>query len=516
MTTGRTLGRYGEAAFERRKINVETAVRYGAYTGSALKDGGTVVPDSRGNVVVFPYVDHGAEVAAKYRAPHKRFWQMPNGRRTFWNADVLDDPALQDGRNALVITEGELDALSVLDSGYPFAVSVPDGAPAVPTGKSAEDLEPLDPNREPEGKFEFLWNNRDRLKRIKRFIIAADSDPPGRRLAAELVRRLSAARCSFVTYPAQNVPDGAGGERPMKDMNDVLMHVGPEAVSLIIAEARPYPVRGLYHLGDYPPQEDLETFAVGFDGWKSRLRVFLGEFMVISGIPSHGKTQWTLNLVANLVSVHGWRAAICSPEMPTVPMLRDRLRRYWLGHKPILDGGDEAKRADEWIDRRFVFIDIDPTGTGDSDEPFDLEWIIERATDAVLRDGVRVLVIDPWNEIDHARGKGETVTDYVSRGIRMLKRFARLYGVIVIVVAHPTKEVGKDGKVRLTTLYDVEGSAAWANKADHGIIIERPSWETNETTVHVQKIRFEETGHRGKFPMLFNKESGRYESLDLT
>src|SRR5580704_1537120 len=28
------------------------------------------------------------------------------------------------------------------------------------------------------GKFEFLWNNRDRLKQVKRFIIAADGDGP--------------------------------------------------------------------------------------------------------------------------------------------------------------------------------------------------------------------------------------------------------------------------------------------------------------------------------------------------
>jgi hypothetical protein len=38
-------------------------------------------------------------------------------------------------------------------------------------------------------------------------------------------------------------------------------------------------------------------------------------------------------------------------------------------------------------------------------------------------------------------------------------RFARLYDVAVIVVAHPTKEVGRDGKARPPTLYDIEGSA---------------------------------------------------------
>ena len=70
------------------------------------------------------------------------------------------------------------------------------------------------------------------------------------------------------------------------------------------------------------------------------------------------------------------------------------------------------------------------------------------------------MIIDPWNEIDHARRRDETITDYISRSIRQIKRFAREFDVAVIVVAHPTKEVGRDGKARMPTLYDIEGSAA--------------------------------------------------------
>lgn len=517
MTVTKTLGPLGVAAFENRRISVETAVKYGVYTGTHPQGGGEVVPDPKGNVIVFPYIDRGVEVSTKYRAPRKKFWQKTGGKRTFWNADVLDDPALQEGRAGLVITEGEIDALSVLSAGYPFATSVPDGAPSVPAGKTPEELDPMEDTN---GKFEFLWNNRERLDKIKRFIIASDSDAPGQRLAAELVRRLSAVRCSYVTYPeAECIKCEDGTYRPCKDLNEVLMTFGPEMVTQIILEAKPYPVRGLYRLKDYPEQPDLETFTTGFDGWKSALRVFLGEFMVVSGIPSHGKTAWTMNLIANLVSANNWTAAVCSPEMPTVPMLRDRLRRYWLGKKA--DPKTEAEaiaRADAWIGRRFVFIDIDPTGTGDSDDPFDLEWIIDRAKDAVVRDGIRVLLIDPWNEIEHARLKGESGSEYVARGIRMLKRFARLYGVMVVVVAHPTKDVGKDGKSRPVTLYDIEHSAAWYNKADHGIIISRD--KENRTDVDIQKVRFEGTGGKGSVAMQYNRESGRFEQpvsvADLT
>ena len=492
--TEQPFGPIAQAAFERRGINPETACRYGVFTGVANTEYGPVTPDAKGNVIVFPYTDHGKVVNAKYRGKDKKFWQQRGGRKTFWNADVMDDPALHEGRAALVITEGELDALSAIDSGYPFVVSVPDGAPPVPKDRAPDDLEPIDPSADQSGKWEYLWNNRDRLKRIKRFILATDNDPPGQRLAAELRRRLNVARCSFVTYP-----DGC------KDLNDVTMQHGPAGVSHLIATAAPYPVRGLYRLNDYPPTEELETFVTGFAGWRDTLKVFAGEFMVVTGIPNHGKSSWVMNLVASLVSTHGWTAAVSSPEMPTVPQLRDRLRRWWCKGPPA--GRDERQRADDWIHRRFVFLDTDPTGTGENDEPFDLAWVIDRATEAVLRDGIRILVIDPWNEIEHAKDRGESTTEYIARSIRTLKRFARLYGVIVIVVAHPTKDIAAKGATRIPNLYDIDGSAGWFNKCDHGLVIERAE---GESTIHLLKVRFEETGTRGKYTMRFDAAAWRF------
>ncbi|MGO8301443.1 DNA primase, partial [Rhizobium ruizarguesonis] len=83
----------------------------GAYTGRAVTgaDGGTTVePDAAGNIFVFPFIDGGLPVGEKYRAPGKKFWQRRGGRKTFWNADCMDYPALEEGHKALIITEGEI------------------------------------------------------------------------------------------------------------------------------------------------------------------------------------------------------------------------------------------------------------------------------------------------------------------------------------------------------------------------------------------------------------------------
>ena len=76
--------------------------------------------------------ERGVVVAEKYRTPDNRFWQRPGGRRTFWNADVLDDPALAVGQYPLIITEGEIDALTAIDCGFPLA--------QVPTGDGWDGL----------------------------------------------------------------------------------------------------------------------------------------------------------------------------------------------------------------------------------------------------------------------------------------------------------------------------------------------------------------------------------------
>ena len=506
MEAQQIFGAAAETAFSRRGISPETAARFGIYTGSLKRseidpEKSEVVPDAGGNVVVFPFLDHGATVAEKYRAPGKKFWQRAGGRRTFWNADALDDPALAAGTLPLIITEGELDALTAIDCGFPLTVSVPDGAPAVQPGERPTDLAPLDPQQEATGKFEYLWNNRARLKTVKRFVLAVDNDPPGQRLAAELVRRLGASRCSFVVYP-----DGC------KDLNDVRMRLGAEAVTGILNAARPYPVRGLYKLDDYPELPAKPTFKTPWTTMDNHFRIFAGEFIVITGIPNHGKSPFALNLAIGLSETHGWRTALFSPETPVMPMLRDKLRRMILRMPHGLASRQEVAAADRWILGHFDFIDVDPITDDETD--FDLDWVLDRAKDLVLRNGTNLLIIDPWNEIDHARRRDETITDYISRSIRQIKRFAREFDVAVIVVAHPTKEVGRDGKARMPTLYDIEGSAAWFNKPDHGLIIHRADETNNETAVRIAKVKWQETGRKGLVNFRFDVDAEWFCLLD--
>ncbi len=502
---------------ESRAIEAETASRMGLYTAKRAA-AGDPIPDAAGNILVFPYIDGGEEVNAKYRVRDqgggKRFWQRSGARKTFFNADILDDPALETNQAALLITEGEMDALAAIQAGYPFTASVPDGAPPardeqgnlINVPDTADDVEPAQ-----DEKYRYIFNNWERLKKIKRFVIAADADEPGQRLALELARRIGRSRCAILTYPPDaTVPDADGVLRPCKDLNEVLEHFGPEGVLSCIHRAKPFPVRGLYRLTDFPERPPLQALSTGFADLDKNLRLYRGAFVVVSGLPGGGKTALWTQIAANMATHHGWRIAIASFEMPVRPVLENMLLGFLLRKPRNLWTKPECDGARRFIDEHFIFIALNPD---DDDTEADVQWVVDRAADAVVREGISMLLLDPWNEVEHRRRPGENVADYTNRAIRVLKRFAHVYDVCTVVVAHPTKSAGQAVKAgEGLSLYDIADGATWANKAELGVMVHRASPHDRVANVAIRKVKFHETGKIGDVYMTFDDELRQFVS----
>lgn len=457
---------------EKRKIDPETAMRLGVYSSKTHTDGG--------GVLVFPFKLEGETVNRKYRTiDEKKFWQDANATRCFWNAEVFEDPEI----TRLVITEGELDAICAIQAGHPHTVSVPDGA----VSENAEQAS---------GKLAFMADC-PALWQIPEIVIATDNDGPGKALAKELVRRLGAARCFFVEWPER-----------CKDFNEVLYRHGASRITEMIENAKPYPVKGLFKLSDYPDIASPTTHSTGWDRLDQWFKPVMGTFIVITGVPNAGKSKWTAALLKNLINRYGHKAAMASFEMPVTPYLRNDLRKHLAGNYPSLEA---KQKADQWIEENLVFIDQDFDG---EDEDVSIDWVIDRARDAVVRYGINWLLIDPWNQIDDLRKPGESLPDYQRRALKSLKRFAKNHEVGVIVVAHPTKDVKTpSGEIREPTLYDIEGSAHWANSADHGIVLDRDLTST-QIKIAVKKARYHGTGKSGGEVWLNWIESeGRYHEV---
>ncbi|MBU3951654.1 MAG: toprim domain-containing protein, partial [Proteobacteria bacterium] len=75
--------------------------------------------------VKFPYFYNSVCVNIKYRTGTKDFRQEKGGKKCLWRRDK----AMGSEKKVLIITEGEMDALSCVVAGYE-AVSIPDGAPS--------------------------------------------------------------------------------------------------------------------------------------------------------------------------------------------------------------------------------------------------------------------------------------------------------------------------------------------------------------------------------------------------
>ena len=94
-----------------------------------------------GTMAAFPYLRDGKPYAAKFRTIDKRFSSTKGVSRGFYNADALT----RDKDQPIVITEGEIDCLTVLQSGFLRAVSLPDGWPE-PGASVRQEVFFFDPN----------------------------------------------------------------------------------------------------------------------------------------------------------------------------------------------------------------------------------------------------------------------------------------------------------------------------------------------------------------------------------
>lgn len=439
------------AWLESRGIDLEIATRYGVHTD---KD------KFNGRALAFPFTRNGRLLKHKYRLPDKHFVQDSDAPHAFFNEDCLRDPTLAD--HPLIITEGEIDALTAIQCGFPRTVSVDGGA---------------------NSNLEFLERDiADLLKSVQWIILGGDGDDAGRALNAHLARRLEAPRCWFLTYPTP------------KDLNDVLQWDGREGVEACINAAKPMPIKGLYRLSDYAEVEAIEVYNCGFMSLHQNLRLFHGEVMAITGIPGYGKSRFVLSMAELVRERHSYKATICSPEMRVKPYVRDVLREQQIGKWVEAMTPEEKRAADGLIEENFRFIDPNHK---EVDEPVTLEWTIDRMGYAVGQIGARIHVVDPWNQLEHRRDKYEGPVEYQCRALTLLRKFATTFDSSVWIVCHPTKEVRqKNGDVRKPTLYDIDGSAHWYNSPDHGLVVHGDR-NTNIREVDVQKSRYRKAGKLG-------------------
>lgn len=452
---------------EARGISAELAEKFGLAT--VQKDGAMWLS--------VPYVERGQTINHKYRLTSEKRHQMDEGSRLcLWNHDCL----LEESDSPVVICEGEWDAMVALSLRW-RAVSVPNGAPA----KATDD--PANAKR-----YEYLWHARDLINQTKSFIIATDGDAAGQALRADLVSLIGADKCSFVEYP-----EGC------KDLNETLLTWGADTANGILLHAKPVPVQGLFRIGDFPEPGPVQSMSIGIAGLDEHIRIVPATLTVLTGYAGQGKTSFTMAMVAHLLK-SGVAVTMGTFETQPRPILERKLRAAIIGcneHSipiPAMAAADRLIRENLTIIAQMVGEDQEMT----------LDDVLELARIAVQRDGSKVLILDPWNEIEHKRRRDESETEYIGRAIRAIKHFMRQHNVAVWIVAHPAKP--EAGNVKNSPgLYNISGSAHWANKADYGLVYSRVK-DSNLCTVKVTKVRMGLPGREGEVQLAYDWRNSNY------
>ena len=460
--------------FETRRISQNT-LKHFKVTESIewMPKAGKEVP-----AINFNYFRENELVNIKYRAKYKDFKFYTGCELIFYNLDSIKD------EEECFIVEGEPDCLAMFEAGYKNVVSVPNGATL-----KKNNLQYVD------NCFQYFLNK-------KRIYIAVDNDEAGRKLRIDLAERFGKDGCVYVEF------------KDCKDANDCLIKYGIQGIIESKNDFKQFPIEGVYTISDLS-DSIMDMYTNGLDKGVSLniegfdLNIVKGYLTIITGIPSHGKSEWLDNMIVHLKKYSDWKGALYSPENePTElhfsKMARKIIGKHWEGENRI--SIPELMDVQKYLDNYFFFIK--------PENEFTLESILNRVRDTHVRYGIDWYLIDAWNKLDHKYTSTET--KYISESLDAIIRFNKVYNLHCFFVAHPTK-IQKDkqtGQFEVPNLYSINGSSHFYNKADNGITVYR-NFEDNTTSIFRQKVKFDHWGSTGVSNYFFDKKRLRYNSTEI-
>ena len=446
------------------------------------------------NVIAFPFRDQeGALTFIKYR--NAAFVNgVTQGSKEWCEADTR--PILfgmnhcSDG-GTLVMTEGQIDSLSLAEAGIENAVSVP-------TGKNGFTWVP------------YCW---DFLAKFDELIVFGDRE-------GETITLLDAMTKRFHGTVKFVPPEAYHG---YKDANDLLRAEGPEAVRDAVRAAKLVPDDFIKELKDIAINEaDNEPiFQSGvkrLDGMTGGL--YPGQLVILTGERGRGKSTFASQLVVN-ATASGVKSFIYSGEMPNASV-KEWIERQIAGPEcinlEILPSGYEKTHINAmyleqiaaWHDGMIFIYDTDALiNTEDDGVEKDL---LGKVRKAIVQYGCRFIVID---NLMTALDDNLSFDIYRQQAIfvKKLKRLAARFGVVILLIAHP-KKASKDSKGFEND--DVLGSSNITNFADIILRYDVPSKKEQDANKRILELtKGRRDGRKGKFEMFYDFKSKRISDSEV-
>nr|WP_302830159.1 toprim domain-containing protein [uncultured Bacteroides sp.] len=421
---------------------------------------------------------------------YAKFWcqDSPTTPCPPYNIDCINPLRVPDDSiPTVIITEGGKDVLTLNEAGYPYAISVPNGA-ASDLIKSFEPFEP--------------W-----LDQVRDIVICGDRDLPGRTLVKRLTDYFG-ARCLLATLPAD-----------CKDISDVLAAYGVDVVREVIDSACPQHTSDIITVGERT-EEILNVLHGDYDhGYQVGYgpltdHVFhptdQGGLVIVTGKPNSGKTDFLNDLTCRLMAKTGRYVCYLSFEVPDKSKHIAHLIQLMLGKVNTADyTRQQLQPIVSFLNGHMVHLDLHEVSPTPAN-------IIARA-DMVRRTvPLKYLIIDPYLFMEVETGRYNTETQAIKAMLTQMQAWGRVNHIWVVIVAHPRKLVKLSGRNESEDIdmYTISGSANWANLADFIFSISRvKQQDCGYTRLDMLKVRDQDLCQTGSV-LYVRQPCGRYDERE--
>lgn len=405
---------------DKHKETKDGAINYMAARGIServTKKYELTIKDGTENVLVFPFRDsHDQLQFVKYRKtdfnPEKdknKEWCEPNCKPILFGMNHCE------GFDQLVITEGQIDSLSVVEAGFNNAVSVPTGC----------------------NGFTWLPHCWDWLSEFDEVIIFGDYErkTDSITLVDELKERL---QCRIKVVRKASYKD-------CKDANELLQKYGREAVINAIQNAKELPLWYIEPLEQVERVniDDIQFIPTGIESIDRVLHggMHEGELIILSGKRGGGKSTFASQILCNVTRCQ-YKSFVYSGELP------DFVFRMWFDSQYF--GG---KEPDDSYNGKIMLFDNKAIQQSNTIQ------IVEAVEESILRYGIKFVLIDNLMMVLDSETP-EKLYRAQSQFVSQMVNICKKYKIICVLVVHPRKGISGDMND------DIAGASEITNKAD--------------------------------------------------
>ena len=406
-----------------------------------------ITANDDGNIV-FPFIDEDNKMQfVKYRNPkpkqgQNKEWSEKNCKPILFGMNQCN---LEN--KTLIMTEGQIDSLSVAEAGIDNAVSVPTGAQG----------------------FTWVPHCWDWLQNFDKIIIFGDHENGYITLYNEMAGRLE----SKVWHVREE------DYKDCKDANEVLKKYGAEQIRQCIANAEQKPIDKVIDITlveDINPY-DIEKMPTGINKIDELLCGGLpfGQLVLVTGKAGDGKSTFASQMLLSAVQ-NEYKCFAYSGELPNYLFkswlflqaagLANTYDEWskWNIKRPKKITDKALKKINEWYKGKLWLYDNSKILSEDTEG---LCSLIEKTT---IQYGTRVALVDNlMTALDLESGlTGSDKYDVQSLFIKKLARLALELDIVIILVAHQRKGYGEVNEM-------VSGTLDIVNLASIVMSYDRPS-----------------------------------------